>query len=65
MQDGKHFIKDELTDLTRTFNEMSEELMMQYERLEERVRERTQELELSKKAAEVANESKTLFIESD
>lgn len=62
VQDRKHFIQDELTELTTTFNEMSEELIMQYERLEERVRERTQELELSKKAAEAANESKTLFI---
>ncbi|KAI9699898.1 MAG: Histidine kinase [Bogoriella megaspora] len=58
----KHFIHDELTDLTTTFNEMSDELMMQYERLEERVKQRTAELELSKKAAEAANESKTLFI---
>ncbi|KAG9973888.1 putative histidine kinase HHK5p, partial [Aureobasidium melanogenum] len=41
---------------------MSDELMMQYERLEERVKQRTAELELSKKAAEAANESKTLFI---
>ncbi|MCJ1309614.1 Histidine kinase [Agyrium rufum] len=62
VQDRKHIIQDELTDLTSTFNEMCEELMMQYERLEERVRERTAELELSKKAAEAANESKTLFI---
>ena len=62
VQDRNHFVHDELTDLTRTFNEMSEELMMQYERLEERVKERTRELELSKKAAEAANESKTLFI---
>lgn len=62
VQDRKHFIHDELTELTTTFNEMSEELVMQYERLEERVRERTQELELSKKAAEAANESKTMFI---
>ena len=62
VQDGKHFVHDELTDLTRTFNEMSEELMMQYERLEERVKERTRELEISKKAAEAANESKTAFI---
>lgn len=62
VQDRKHFVHDELTDLTKTFNEMSEELMMQYERLEERVRERTQELQISKKAAEAANESKTLFI---
>ncbi len=62
VQDRKHIVQDELTDLTRTFNEMSEELMMQYERLEERVKERTQELEVSKKAAEAANESKTAFI---
>ena len=62
VQDGKHFVHDELTDLTRTFNEMSEELMMQYERLEERVKVRTRELEISKKAAEAANESKTAFI---
>lgn len=62
VQDRKHIVHDELTDLTRTFNEMSEELMMQYERLEERVKERTQELEISKKAAEAANESKTAFI---
>ena len=62
VQDRKHFIHDELTDLTQTFNEMSDELMMQYERLEERVQQRTAELELSKKAAEAANESKTLFI---
>jgi osomolarity two-component system sensor histidine kinase SLN1 len=41
---------------------MSEELVMQYDRLEERVKARTAELEKSKKAAEVANESKTLFI---
>jgi len=58
----KHFVEDELTDLTTTFNEMSDELMAQYSKLEERVRQRTAELELSKKAAEAANESKTLFI---
>lgn len=62
VQDRKHFFHDELTDLTTTFNEMAEELMMQYERLEQRVKERTAELEISKKAAEAANESKTLFI---
>ncbi|KAF2494033.1 hypothetical protein BU16DRAFT_62791 [Lophium mytilinum] len=62
VKDRKHFIHDELTDLTQTFNEMSDELMMQYEKLEERVQQRTAELELSKKAAEAANESKTLFI---
>lgn len=62
VKDRNHCVQDELTDLTRTFNEMSDELMMQYERLEERVQQRTAELELSKKAAEAANESKTLFI---
>ena len=62
VKDRKHWIHDELTDLTRTFNEMTDELMMQYERLEERVQQRTAELEQSKKAAEAANESKTLFI---
>lgn len=62
VDDGKHIIYDELTDLTTTFNGMCDELMMQYARLEERVKERTLELELSKKAAEAANESKTLFI---
>ncbi|EMC99316.1 hypothetical protein BAUCODRAFT_146280 [Baudoinia panamericana UAMH 10762] len=62
VKERKTCIKDELTDLTSTFNEMSDELMMQYERLEERVQQRTAELELSKKAAEAANESKTLFI---
>ena len=41
---------------------MSDELVMHYGRLEERVRRRTAELEASKKAAEAANESKTLFI---
>jgi len=62
VQDRKHFITDELTELTKTFNDMSDELMLQYERLEQKVAERTQELEISKKAAEAANESKTLFI---
>lgn len=62
VKDRKHLIHDELTDLTKTFNEMTDELMMQYERLEERVAQRTAELEQSKQAAEAANESKTLFI---
>lgn len=57
-----HVITDELTELTTVFNEMSDELLKQYTSLEQRVQERTRELELSKKAAEAANESKTLFI---
>ena len=62
VQERNHFVQDELTDLTRTFNEMSEKLTKQYVDLEEKVKERTQQLEASKKAAEVANETKTLFI---
>ncbi|KAK5945772.1 Histidine kinase osmosensor [Knufia obscura] len=58
----RHIIYDELSDLTSKFNEMSDELAMQYQRLEERVKERTAQLEQSKTAAEVANQSKTLFI---
>lgn len=41
---------------------MSRELLLQYTSLETKVQERTQELEISKQAAEAANESKTLFI---
>ena len=62
VKERKHIVNDELSDLTSTFNEMSDELMMQYSKLEERVQNRTAELEHSKKAAEAANESKTLFI---
>jgi osomolarity two-component system, sensor histidine kinase SLN1 len=62
VKDKKHFVTDELTELTSTFNEMSDELYVQYTHLEERVAERTKELEISKKAAEAANESKTLFL---
>ncbi|RYP64907.1 hypothetical protein DL771_008539 [Monosporascus sp. 5C6A] len=58
----KHYIRDELTELTTTFNEMVDQLTEQYSSLESKVAERTHELEQSKKAAEAANESKTLFI---
>lgn len=62
VRDRKHYITDELTELTETFNEMTDELYKQYTLLDEKVAERTRELEISKKAAEAANESKTLFI---
>ncbi|KAI0596322.1 osmosensing histidine protein kinase SLN1 [Biscogniauxia sp. FL1348] len=62
VKDRRHFITDELTELTTTFNEMSDELLRQCTSLEEKVAQRTRELVISKKAAEAANESKTLFI---
>lgn len=62
VKDRKHVILDELTDLTTTFNAMTDELMVQYETLEERVQQRTAELEESKMAAESANEAKTVFV---
>jgi osomolarity two-component system sensor histidine kinase SLN1 len=60
--DRKHLITDEISELTTTFNAMSRELLLQYTSLETKVAERTEQLESSKKAAEAANESKTLFI---
>lgn len=60
--DKKHFVQDELTDLTGKFNDMSEELTVQYAKLEDRVKDRTAELEKSRNEAQAANESKTLFI---
>ncbi|KAJ5995944.1 hypothetical protein N7522_007604 [Penicillium canescens] len=62
IKERNYCVTDELTELTKTFNEMSDELTIQYNRLEERVAERTRELEKAKLAAETANESKTLFI---
>lgn len=58
----KHLIKDELTDLTVTFNDMSDELLQQYSQLEDNVAERTKELEISKKAAESASQEKSVFV---
>lgn len=58
----KHIVHDELTDLTSTFNDMADELSIQYNKLEERVKTRTAELEQSRNAARSANEAKTLFI---
>jgi osomolarity two-component system, sensor histidine kinase SLN1 len=62
VKDSKHIITDELTELTTVFNDMGDELLKQYTSLDQKVAERTSELEISKKAAEAANESKTLFI---
>lgn len=62
VKERKACFDDELTALTSVFNEMSDELASQYLRLDERVKNRTRELEISKKEAESANESKSLFI---
>ncbi|KAI0134435.1 hypothetical protein BJ170DRAFT_200097 [Xylariales sp. AK1849] len=62
VRDHKHYVTDELTELTTVFNDMGDELLKQYNSLDQKVAERTSELEISKKAAEAANESKTLFI---
>ncbi|ORY59511.1 uncharacterized protein BCR38DRAFT_58656 [Pseudomassariella vexata] len=62
VRDKRHFVTDELTELTQVFNDMGDELLKQYTSLDQKVAERTNELETSKKAAEAANESKTLFI---
>lgn len=62
VEERKHFVTDELTELTQVYNEMTDELVKQYTSLDEKVAERTRELEISKRAAEAANESKTLFI---
>ncbi|CAI8510252.1 unnamed protein product [Hanseniaspora opuntiae] len=55
-------LKDELTVLTDTFNTMTHELDLYYSVLEDRVKERTKELEVAKVQAERANEAKTVFI---
>jgi osomolarity two-component system sensor histidine kinase SLN1 len=59
---SKHLFKDEFTELSEAFNIMTEELDRQYTHLEDRVKVRTKELELSKIEAELANEAKTVFI---
>ncbi|KAK9319233.1 hypothetical protein V1517DRAFT_57011 [Lipomyces orientalis] len=58
----KPLFVDELTELTTTFNEMAKEIREQCERLEDRVHERTKELEAAKIQAETANDAKSVFI---
>lgn len=62
VKERSHWITDEVTELTRVYNKMTDELVNQYTSLDKQVAKRTRELEASKKAAEAANESKTLFI---
>lgn len=58
----RSLFRDELTDLAETYNRMADELVKQYIHLEDRVKERTRELEEAKVQAENANEAKSLFI---
>ncbi|KAF3939883.1 hypothetical protein ABW19_dt0209199 [Dactylella cylindrospora] len=62
VRERRHFIHDELTDLTHTYNLMTEELTRHYDELEDRVFQRTREIEAQRKVAEEANEAKTIFI---
>ncbi|AGO11186.1 AaceriAFR284Wp [[Ashbya] aceris (nom. inval.)] len=58
----RRLFSDELSELTDTFNTMTDELDRQYALLEDRVRARTKQLEAAKIQAEAANEAKTVFI---
>ena len=62
VQIPQRIFRDELTDLSETYNRMADELIKRYMHLEDRVRERTRELETAKVQAEKANEAKSLFI---
>ena len=59
---NRKLFRDEVTDLTETFNKMSKRLTVKYSDLENRVRLRTSELEAQKRVAEEANDAKTLFV---
>jgi len=54
--------RDELHDLAEEFNKMAARLQSSYGELEERVRERTQELAQKKDEADQANAAKTRFL---
>lgn len=56
------FFSDEFSELTETFNTMTDALDEHYALLEDRVRARTKQLEAAKIEAEAANEAKTVFI---
>ncbi len=53
---------DELGELAHSFNLMAEQLEDSFEALEERVDERTNELQQAKEAADAANQAKTQFL---
>lgn len=53
---------DEVGQLTTAFNAMIRELRQSFETLEQRVVERTEELQIAKDAAEAANQAKSIFL---
>ena len=53
---------DELGELATSFNQMAHQLQAAFTNLEQRVEERTIELEIAKEKAEVANQAKSSFI---
>jgi signal transduction histidine kinase/FixJ family two-component response regulator len=54
--------KDEIGQLAKSFNNMALQLQTSFETLENRVQERTSELEIAKEKAEVSNQAKSTFI---
>lgn len=53
---------DVIGELATSFNQMAYQLKSVFITLEERVKQRTQELEIAKQKAEIANETKSAFI---
>jgi signal transduction histidine kinase len=62
VETGNAIFKDEITVLSEHFNRMTTDLHDVYSSLEERVRERTEELAVARDNAVEANKSKTEFI---
>lgn len=53
---------DEVGELANSFNSMAHQLQESFETLEEKVKARTNELEIAKEKAEVANQAKSAFL---
>jgi signal transduction histidine kinase/FixJ family two-component response regulator len=54
--------QNELDILAQNFNEMTQQLRSLYESLEQRVSERTSQLQVAKEKAELANQAKSVFL---
>ncbi len=59
---AKIFRNDEIGNLSKAFNKMADEIYFLIGNLEEKVKERTEELIEAKEAAEEANKAKSLFL---